>query len=128
MAEPTMEGPMLDIHLVHVRGAEDVLVSLRDPNVVLEKVARQVGLVPPLAERLREVAVQRSHRPVRTGEQAVLMLGCTSVEQETRALVLQWLEAMEHGVARLIPFPTPAPTQTQRPAHLQHWLRAGRGA
>lgn len=120
---------MLDIHLAHVRGAEEVLVLLSDRNVVLEKVARQVSLVPPLAERLREVATTRSRRWVRNGEQAVLMLGCTSVEQETRGLVQQWLDAMEHGTARLIPFPTPLPSaaQTQRPVHLQHWRRAGGG-
>jgi hypothetical protein len=129
----TMEGPMLDIHVAHVRGAEEVLGALRDPNVVVEKVARLVGLVPPLAERLRELATQRSHRPVKSGEQGVLMLGCTIVEQETRALVQQWLEAMEQGHARVIPFPTRGerpdrPDRPELPAHLQHWRRASRGA
>lgn len=121
---------MLDIHVAHVRGAEEVLGALRDPNVVVEKVAGLVGSVPPLAERLREMAAHRAQRPVKSGEQAVLMLGCKIVEHETRALVQQWLEAMEQGHARVIPFPTRAerPDRPERPAHLQHWRRAGRGA
>ena len=36
---------MVDIHLAHVQAAEKVLNTLRDPNVVLEKVASQVGLI-----------------------------------------------------------------------------------
>lgn len=112
---------MLDIHMAHVRGAEEVLVLLRDHNVVLERVALKVGQVPPLAERLRALATSRSRRWVRSGEQAVLMLGCTSVEQETRALVQQWLDAMAHGSARL------ASTQPQRPVPLQNGRRASGG-
>ena len=98
--------------------------------VHVEKVAGLVGSVPPLAERLREMAAHRAQRPVKSGEQAVLMLGCKIVEHETRALVQQWLEAMEQGHARVIPFPTRAerPDRPERPAHLQHWRRAGRGA
>jgi hypothetical protein len=121
---------MLDIHLVHVRGAEEVLLALRDPNIVLEKVARLVGQVPPLAERLRVAATDRAQRPVKSGEQAVLMLGCTCVEQETRALVTEWLEAMERGGARIVPFParTPSPTLPARPTPVGGWRRAGRGA
>ena len=121
---------MLDIHVAHVRGAEEVLGALRDPNVVVEKVARLAGAVPPLAERLRDLAAHRSQRPVKSGEQAVLMLGCTIVEQETRALVQQWLEAMEQGHARVIPFPArpDRPDRPEVPAHLQHWRRASRGA
>jgi hypothetical protein len=121
---------MLDIHLAHVRGAEEVLLALRDPNVVLEKVARLVGLVPPLAERLRLCAADRAQRPVRSGEQAVLMLGCTCVEHETRALVTGWLEAMENGGARIVPFParTPSPAQPARPTSPYAWRRTSRGA
>ncbi|MCK6572686.1 hypothetical protein L6V77_16535 [Myxococcota bacterium] len=121
---------MLDIHLAHVRGAEEVLLALRDPNVVLEKVARLVGQVPPLAERLRLLAAERAQRPVRSGEQAVLMLGCTSVEQQTRGLVDEWLAAMEQGGARIVPFPTrtTSPALPARPTPTGGWRRAGRGA
>ncbi len=99
---------MVDIHLAHVQAAEKVLNTLRDPNVVLEKVASQVGLVPPLAERLQTIAQERARRPVKSGEQAVMMLGCACVEEETRALVASWLTAMEDGGARIVPFPIQA--------------------
>lgn len=115
---------MLDIHVNHVRGAEAVLLALQDQGVVLEKVARLVGAVPPLAERLRQRADVRAHHPVRTGEQAVHMLGCAAVETETRALLADWLEAMERGQARVVT----APTRPELPPHLQGWRRLSRGA
>jgi len=121
---------MLDLHLVHIRGTEEVLLALRDPNVVLEHVARLVGQVPALAERLQRIASERAQRPVRSGEQAVLMLGCTSVEQQTRVLVEEWLAAIEQGGARIIPFPTRAtsPALPVRTTPIGGWSRAGRSA
>lgn len=111
----------MEIHLAHVQAAEHILNVLRDPNVVLERVAREVGAVPPLVERLVVVASERARRPVKSGEQAVLMLGSSAVERETRALVNVWIEAMEQGGARIVPFPV-------RPAPRVSPFRRARGA
>lgn len=87
-----------------IEAIERVLTAVEDPNSDLEQVAELVEFVEPLSDRILALGQTIGRRRPHTVRDAVVMVGCSVVEREARALVNQWLHALEQDGARIIRF------------------------
>lgn len=95
---------MQKLRVSDIETAERLLDALRDKDLELPQLARLIGPLGPVSDRLRSVASARARRNVPSTQDAVMLLGAAQVEAETFALVAEWLETVErNGASRVLP-------------------------